>query len=148
MASLFLALLALSLPNPRLTPGLARSLGKQQICTTKWGLDHRFVTQKMKKQICLAYGIKSGCPGPEWALDHLIPRELGGADDIKNIWPQHIVEARQKDKIENELHREFCAGSITLEQAQQRVKHWYNEGSPSPAAALKGYLSAADLISP
>lgn len=54
-------------------------------------------------------------------IDHLISRELGGADDVANLWPQSYVgewNARLKDRLENRLHREVCAGRLTLEDAQ------------------------------
>lgn len=116
---------------PKYTPGLARPLSKKQICTTKWGKDVRHVTPRMKKQVCIMYDISSGCPGPAWEIDHLIPRELAGADDIRNLWPQPIAEARVKDHIETAMHKEFCGGTISLTDAQEQVKHWYNKIAPS-----------------
>jgi hypothetical protein len=111
-ALLFAApLIAQTLPRADLTPGLTRPLTVNQVCTTKWGLDHRFVTEEMKKQVCKAYGAAE-CPGPKWELDHLIPRELGGADDVKNIWPQPIAEAKVKDRVENWAHLRVCAGEL------------------------------------
>lgn len=133
---------AQSKPNPVLTPGLSRSMTKEQICTTKWGLDRRFLTHAMKEQVCKAYGLtdeycfgrtidpETGKSHPNVEFDHLIPRELAGADDPKNLWPQPWLEARVKDVIENELHKAFCSGVFELRDAQNRVKEWYDEFSP------------------
>jgi hypothetical protein len=41
-------------------------------------------------------------------IDHLISRELGGADEVANLWPQSYGgqpwNAVLKDKLENRLH--------------------------------------------
>jgi hypothetical protein len=43
---------AADLPNPHLTPGVARTdLTLEQICTTKWGRDVRAVTAAMKRKV-------------------------------------------------------------------------------------------------
>ena len=60
-------------------------------------------------------------------IGHLISRELGGADDIKNLWPQAYGtspwNAVMKDKLENRLHKEMCAGHITLKAARFMIVH-------------------------
>jgi hypothetical protein len=41
-------------------------------------------------------------------VDHLIPLELGGSNDIANLWPQSYVtvwNAHMKDRLENRLNR-------------------------------------------
>jgi hypothetical protein len=118
--ALALAATTYAMPDPSLTPGTIRPLAVQQICTIKWGKDRRHVTAKMKKQVCEAYKAEN-CPGKEWEIDHLISRELGGADDVKNLFPQPIKEAHEKDRIENWLHRQVCAGKISLEDAQKGI---------------------------
>jgi hypothetical protein len=72
----------------------------------------------MKSEVCQRYGARE-CPGPHWEIDHRISRELGGADDVENLWPQPITEARKKDTLENFLHRAVCTDAITLERAQE-----------------------------
>lgn len=110
------------MPNHKLTPGVARTdLSFETICTTKWGKDVRHVTEKMKKDVCKAYGITSGCPGPKYEIDHLISRELGGADDEKNLWPQPIDQARIKDVVETRTHKKVCAKTIPLRVAQSQI---------------------------
>ena len=59
----------------------------------------------------------------------MISREFGGADVVKNLWPQAYGSspwnAHLKDKLENRLHKEVCAGHITLKQAQTMlVNDW------------------------
>ena len=143
VAALFLAIcctaaaIADDIPDLTKTPGVVRQgLTKQAICATKWGQDARHVSAAMKKQVFESYGytgnddpkcIPSGKRKCE--IDHLISRELGGADDIKNLWPQaygtHPWNAQLKDNLENKLHKEMCAGHITLKQARDMlVNDW------------------------
>jgi hypothetical protein len=63
----------------------------------------------------------NGLPGSsqDYELDHLIPLGLGGhPTSANNLWVQAWPEAASKDPDELRLHREVCAGRITLEQAQ------------------------------
>jgi hypothetical protein len=117
--------LQLAIPNPRLTPGVTRpGFTKTVICATAWGRDVRHVTVGMKKTVAQRYGLTWPVKTRvEW--DHLIPRELGGADNINNLWPQPWHEARTiKDLEENRYHRLLCAGQITLAAAQEHFRRW------------------------
>jgi len=41
-------------------------------------------------------------------------------------FPRHLVGAKAKDAVENELHKEVCAGMLTLQEAQQIiVTDWF-----------------------
>ena len=63
----------------------------------------------------------NGHPGfsQDYELDHLIPLGLGGhPTSANNLWVQAWQEAASKDRDEFRLHREVCAGRMTLEQAQ------------------------------
>jgi len=56
--------------------------------------------------------------------------ELGGSNDIANLWPEAAVPKpgfHEKDKVENYLHNQVCNGSITLKQAQIEIAtNWLN----------------------
>jgi len=121
-------------PDASKTPGLARSgLSKATICATKWGKDERHVTQAMKDKVFSLYGYsgyqdKRCVPDPNvktCEIDHLISREVGGADDVSNLWPQAYGStpwnAHLKDKLENRLHKELCKGNITLQEARDSL---------------------------
>src|SRR5438876_12386198 len=70
------------LPDLKITPAVYRKdLNQDQICNTKWGLDKRHVTPAMKKRVFELYGI-SHSRHSDFEVDHLVSRELGGADDI------------------------------------------------------------------
>lgn len=120
---MILLLLLLALPNLHLTPGVARPMTALTVCTTRWGVDRRHVTERMKRQVFAAYGIPLR-NRRLYEVDHLIPRELGGADEVANLWPQAWPSARQKDREENRLHRAVCAGEVSLVAAQQAMKGW------------------------
>ena len=116
-------------PDPVLTPGKVRSdLTIEQICATKWGSDARHVTEAMKRQVVAAYHFDvNACPLTEYRgkwvhrmeIDHLISRELGGADDVANLWPecyepvrkdkaQQADGANKKDRLEDKLGELVC----------------------------------------
>ena len=121
------------LPDLGKTPGVTRALTKKKICSIKWGRDERHVSTAMKRQAFAAYGYSGNddarCiptpAGRHCEVDHLISRELGGADVLKNLWPQSYGggpwNAVRKDRIENRLHREVCAGRLTLAQARRMI---------------------------
>jgi hypothetical protein len=125
------------LPNHMLTPGVARTdLTLKKICTTKWGKDARHVTAAMKQQVFTAYGLTGNkdpacirdASGRRCEIDHLVSRELGGADDVRNLWPQPYGSqpwnAVRKDCVETLLHKLVCAKNptITLSQAQYGIR--------------------------
>jgi hypothetical protein len=131
------------LPDTTVTKGVVALSDTQTVCTTVWGKDERHVTPAMKKQVYAKYGtapgvgvcvinpgkhcqpVKEGCE-----VDHLVSRELGGADDVDNLWPQPYTQhpgAHEKDWLENQLHKLVCtAKMITLAKAQDEIKtDWY-----------------------
>jgi hypothetical protein len=116
-----LLLLLVLLPDATQTPGLLRPLTRTEVCAVKWGADRRFITLAMKQHVTAAYGRRwedRAC----CEFDHLIPRSLGGADAEANLYPQPWPEARLKDRIEIKLSRLVCAGSVSLEEAQQAMR--------------------------
>lgn len=125
-----LLILQLTAPNSDLTPGSVVAITTDKLCATKWGLDARFVTDRMKKHTAAAYGVAWDDRG-QYIFDHLIPRELGGADDVLNLWPQRYAEAKQKDRDENRLHKAVCAGTITLRAAQAEIRRWPSAAPPA-----------------
>lgn len=112
-----------------LTPGVARTdLTLAEICSRKWGKDRRHVTPAMRREALARYGKPACRPdkhGRRFELDHLISRELGGADDVNNLWPQCYAgkpwNAVLKDRLENKLHTLVCSGQMSLEDAQHQI---------------------------
>jgi hypothetical protein len=59
--------------------------------------------------------------GSALEIDHIVSLELGGSNDIANLYPERADAApgfRVKDKLENRLHALVCAGQMTLRSAQ------------------------------
>jgi hypothetical protein len=83
----------------------------------------RNVPQNVKDAVYAEYGIPSHEPG-QYEVDHLIPLEVGGANDIANLWPEAAEPTpgyHQKDEVENYLHDQICSGKLPLQQAQNEV---------------------------
>ncbi len=112
------------LPDPKMTPGATLPVAIGDICVSGYSKKVRNVPADVKQQVYAEYGIASHQPG-EYEVDHLISLELGGSNSIKNLWPQSYVtqpwNAHVKDKLENELHAEVCAGKIDLPTAQHEI---------------------------
>ena len=64
-----------------------------------------------------------------YEVDHFIPLEIGGSNDIKNLWLEPATPApgfHQKDQFENFEHGQVCDREITAAEAQSRmVSDWY-----------------------
>jgi hypothetical protein len=138
------------LPDPACTPGAVfPDATVAQICTPGYSSSVRNVSQSDKDAVYAAYGIASHEPG-QYEVDHLISLELGGSNDIANLWPE-AADPRpgfhEKDKIENYLHDQVCNGSMTLQQAQAAfATNWMNVQPslmvvPIPTATLVLYVS-------
>jgi hypothetical protein len=69
-----------------------------------------------------AYGIPAAT---RTELDHLVSLELGGDNDLANLWPESYPGATAKDKVENALHAAVCAGKVPLAAAQIAIaENW------------------------
>jgi uncharacterized protein YceK len=122
------------LPDPACTPGaLMEGATKDKICQSGYASSVRNVPQSVKNKAYAEYGIASHFPG-EYEVDHLVSLELGGSNDISNLWPEAANPKpgfHEKDKVENYLHDQVCSGKISLRQAQLEIAtNWpavYNE---------------------
>ena len=111
-------------PDPTLTPGVVSAASVGDICAAGYAHRVRNVPVAVKRQALAEYGIVP-LTGERFEIDHLVPLELGGANDIKNLWPQPMAgdwTAGDKDKLENALHGDVCAGREPLAQAQQEIR--------------------------
>lgn len=117
------------LPDAACTPGAVfADATAQQVCTPGYSSEVRDVPQAVKDEAYAEYGIASHEPG-QYEVDHLIPLELGGSNDIANLWPEAGEPSpgfHEKDQVENYLHDQVCAGSLSLQEAQSEIAHnWY-----------------------
>ena len=111
------------LPNAKLTPGETYpGVTATDVCTPGWSREHRHVTEAMRDRVYAEYGRARG-PGC-CEVDHLVPLELGGSNEIRNLWPQPDDPRpgdAEKDGLENELHRLVCADKMPLADAQKCI---------------------------
>ena len=117
-------------PNPQLTPGhILPNVTKLDICVSGYSSKVRNVTEQEKKQVYKEYDLSYPQPAGAYEVDHFISLELGGSNDIDNLWPEPANPTpgfHQKDVVENYLHKEVCNGTLTLQQAQDQIKtDWY-----------------------
>ena len=124
-------------PDTNCTPGAVFStVTKDQICQPGYSKSVRNVSLDEKHQIYDEYGIYSHTAG-QYEVDHLISLELGGSNDIANLWPEAAEPKpgyHEKDKVENYLHDQVCKGFISLQTAQQEIVHdWLGVYNNLPA---------------
>jgi hypothetical protein len=73
-----------------------------------------------------AYDIPSD---EESQLDHLIPLQLGGSNDITNLWIEVGSTPNPKDSLETWLKHKVCIGKMTLLAARSAiVTDWTSAG--------------------
>jgi hypothetical protein len=117
------SLRVVSVPNRALTPGLAVQISKADICAGS-PAKNRLVPVALRRQVFAEYGIPRAEP-QAYEVDYLITPALGGADDIRNLWPQSysatVWNARVKDALEDRLHDLVCDGQLDLETAQRDI---------------------------
>lgn len=111
------------LPDSGCTPGDVMETDVKKICQQGYAGSVRNVPDSEKNQVYSEYGIASHTPG-QYEVDHLVSLELGGSNDISNLWPE-LAEPRpgfhDKDKVENYMHDQVCAGKISLQDAQVQI---------------------------
>ena len=112
------------LPDAACTPGALLATGtKAAICKSGYSSAVRNVPSSEKNQVYAEYNITSHGTG-QYEVDHLVSLELGGSNDIANLWPELASPKpgfHEKDKVENYLHAQVCSGAIDLQQAQIEI---------------------------
>lgn len=103
------------IPNAKLTPGRVAVSQK----------DRQGVTLAMEQKVFRRYHLPWERRA-EFKVDHLVPRELGGADTIDNLWPQKIrarpYGADRKELLAEVLLQKVRTGQMTLAQAQEEIR--------------------------
>jgi hypothetical protein len=85
----------------------------------------RSASGQAKIKLMKIYGMSPG-ESETTELDHLVPLELGGSNDISNLWPEASDMPGKKfrntkDGVEDRLKGDVCAGRITLRRAQAAI---------------------------
>lgn len=113
------------LPDPRLTPGVVSDATPADYCTPGFTAKVRHVPASVKRKMFEQYHI----PKQDWHLyvaDHLIPLEGGGANDLKNLFPQKKKgpwNQKIKNQVENKGHRLICSGQVDPAEYQRDIAH-------------------------
>ena len=113
-------------PDPSCTPGaidpaVTQANIKMTICASGYTTKVRpssSATNRLKAQMYKSYAIATGTVSE---LDHLVPLELGGANDAANLWPEVGKLPNPKDKVENDLRDAVCSGKVQLAAAQTAI---------------------------
>ncbi len=112
-----------SLPDHACTPGSVLNVTSNQVCQVGYASSVRDVPESVANQVYAEYGITSHGPA-QFEVDHLVPLELGGSNDISNLWAQPAIPSPgfpQKDMVENFLHDQVCSGKMSLADAQRSI---------------------------
>ena len=114
------------LPDRRCSPGAYYSkLTRQVVCSASFRTSSvRNVSDSEKHQVEIEYGLAPRPYGSTLEIDHIVSLELGGSNDIANLYPEQ-ADAHPgfhvKDALENKLHTLVCTGRMSLRSAQRRI---------------------------
>lgn len=108
-------------PDRACSPGAYYSgLTTAVLCSPRFRTSSvRHVTQAAKYAVEVEYWLAPRHYGRTLEIDHIVPLELGGSNDIANLFPER--DYRQKDALENRLHALVCAGHMQLRAAQRAI---------------------------
>jgi hypothetical protein len=134
---------AIALPNRLLTPGYTRPVKVSDLCGARHWDAPAARDASMKRKVFGEYGLPVSISN-SYELDYLITPELGGADDVRNLWPEPYAStewnAHVKDELESRLHTMVCDGQVDLATAQKDIatnwiaayKRYFHTESPLP----------------
>ncbi len=135
---------SLPLPISNLTPGAVRPIAASQACLAGPLDQMSSIPLPVRQQVFHEYGMDNA-PSKQYEVDHLITPELGGTDDIRNLWPEPYSSewnARVKDQLEDHLRELVCQGKLDLSTAQRDIatdwisayKKYFRTDKPRPSA--------------
>ena len=112
-------------PNHSLTPGAVRAVTLKEVCSsTDDDLDPT-VPSSTKRAVFQEYGLPSSGPTRNYQVDYLVNPQLGGTNDIRNLWPEPYSNAswnaQAKDELERRLHQMVCDRTVDLAVAQREI---------------------------
>lgn len=115
-------------PKSNLTPGTVLPVSKAQLCSAPAEPQAPAVPDSLQRKVFAMYGMNDA-PSNAYEVDYLITPQLGGATDIRNLWPEPYFDtawnAHVKDQLEDRLYQMVCHGDVDLATAQQDIsKDW------------------------
>jgi hypothetical protein len=113
-------------PDRRCSPGAYYSrLTTAVVCSGSFRTSTiRNVPQSEKFQVESEYGMAPAYYGYSIEIDHIVPLELGGSNNIANLFPEPgsgKANYHLKDELENKLRDLVCAGAMSLNTARARI---------------------------
>lgn len=110
-------------PKAGLTPGETRPITIDEICRNPQAETITAnIPEETRRKVFSEYGIDTRADNFE--VDYLITPDLGGAQSIRNLWPQPYSarwNAHVKDKLEQRLHQLVCERKVDLTTAQHDI---------------------------
>jgi hypothetical protein len=115
-------------PDPNHTPGVTIPVTLKEVCQQQFLDEEQTISPQLARQVFREYGIRNPGAG-HYEVDYLITPALGGAEDVRNMWPQPystgIWNSHVKDALEDHLRQLVCSGEVSLADAQQELsKDW------------------------
>jgi hypothetical protein len=113
-------------PRPTLTPGAVRTVSATEVCGASIEAHKELlvIPASVKEEVFREYGMSAARP-QYFEIDFLITPELGGSNDIRNLWPEPyrapVWNAHVKDQLEDKLRDMVCNGEIDLATAQHDI---------------------------
>jgi hypothetical protein len=131
------------IPDKQLTPGATIPVTAAEVCRSSDSEETQPISASMKQRVFQEYQMPES-HAAEYEVDFLITPGLGGADDIKNLWPEPysstVWNAHVKDALEDRLHDMVCSGQLELATAQRDIatdwisaykKYFHTQNPPS-----------------
>jgi hypothetical protein len=126
------------------TPGSVLAVNAQQVCAPGYAKTVMAVPEDEKRQVLAEYGLATAAG---YVIDHLVSSELGGSNDLDNLWPEQPVEASRKDAVDSALYLAVCKGQMSLTDAQEQIATWWT--APSyPGTATASTAATSSVAAP
>ena len=130
------------LPDKLLTPGATHPVNLAEVCSQQQEDLDPAVSISVRKVVFQEYGMNVA-KEDGYQVDYLINPQLGGTNDVRNLWPEPygstVWNAHAKDALEDRLHHMVCEKQIDLASAQREIatdwiaayKKYFHAESPS-----------------
>ena len=128
-------------PDENLTPGVLCSRPDSRRYPEQIPYCSRNVDTGTKKDIFVKYdqlGFRTrSMDRRQFKIDHYIPLCMGGANDERNLWPQHSTIYTITDPLEQLLCEKMAAGKLLQKDAVALIKEAKNHLDEVPSITSK-----------
>ncbi len=112
------------IPDKNLTPGATLHVTSAEVCSEAGPEETHPIPASLRQKVFQEYQTPES-QAAQYEVDFLITPGLGGADDIRNLWPEPyastVWNAHVKDALEDRLHEMVCSGQLDLATAQRDI---------------------------